>query len=150
MKKPIIHTTFLADLCDELQFSAFDTGYDKLVISPEWLSNHMEVAFEIIDKNIKRLVDELSKVAEEDDYPIDEVEYLEAEEHLLIDLGILQDLEDVDYATPNHIASSIETLSEKLSEQLQAKTFGEANYNEYYCRRLASVLAELCTLIKEV
>lgn len=154
MKNPIIHTTFLDEICDQLDFTAYDAGYKNLVVSAEWLSDHMELAFEMIQKNIDRIVKELAEYAEPDDscpYEYREgQDELKAECNLLIDLGILQDLEGVDYAAPNHIASSVEILSAKLSEQLEAKLHEEANYNEYYCKSLAWCLSELCELIKEV
>ena len=122
--KTIIHTQFLEDICEELELTALNVGIKSINITAEWLSNHMALAFEMLRKDVNCNDDEL-----------------------LCDLVLLQDLEGVDYATPNHIASSIETLSTKLSEQLEAKVFGEANYNEYYCHRLAEVLKELCEII---
>lgn len=151
---PIIHTTFLDDICDQLVFTAYNAGYKNLVVSVEWLSDHMELAIEMIQKNIRRIVKELAEYTESNDscpYEYREGQQeLEAEGHLLLDLGIIQDLEGVDYAAPNHIASSVEILSAKLSEQLEAKLHEEANYNEYYCKSLAWCLSELCELIKEV
>lgn len=146
----IIHTDFLTDICDQLIFSAYNIGNKRLAPCPDWLAHHFDLACEIVRQNINRITTELAEVDEYDDYPTDLKDELTAECNLLIDLSILQDLEGVDYANPYRIALSIEILSAKLTEQLEAKANEEAHYNEYYCRSLARCLAELCTLLKEV
>ena len=158
MKNPIVITSFLDDLIDELNLVVYDLDIKNFSFTSEEItrSYSIEFAFDLCKKEVQKLLKDrefLYNLSESGDDYSDEVkdinQSLEQMDKLLVDLKIICDLEGTDYATPNHIASSVETLSEKLSEQLQAKILGEANYDEYYCKQLATVLEELCNIIKE-
>ena len=145
MKYPnIVHTEFIDELIDELNLVAFNLGIKKSIFTAEVF--HFNLAFELIEKYIQQLTEDLELV---DDFAdaLELKQTIDSMDNTTCDLGILQDLEGTEYATPDHIASSIEVLSTKLSSQLEAKIHGEASYNKHYCNRLAECLKELCEII---
>ena len=151
----IIHTDFLMELVEELNITSCNIGA-KHKFTVEQLTDgyYLNLAHEMLEKEIQQYVQDLNDLYESGDGDPSDVDELkqciDSTDKTITDLVLLNDLEGAAYATPIHIAHSIEFLSERLVAQLQAKVLGEANYNEYYCRTLADVLAELCELIKEV
>ena len=157
MKYPIIvHTEFLDNLVEDLNLEAYNLGWKTTRFTAEALTHDyiVQLAFKMLDKCRENLITDLNTLYEsEDGDPSDVVEIkqsIKSIDRTHTDLVILSDLEGVDYANPNHIASSIEFLSERLVAQLEAKANEEANYDKYYCKKIAEVLSELCELIKEV
>lgn len=150
MQYPIIHTEFLEELVDELNLVAYNIGIKKPIFTTENLVRdfRIQLALELIEKYTQQLLEDLEAV---DDFAdaLEIKQTIDSMDNTLTDLGILKDLEGADYATPDHIASSIEILSTKLCSQLEAKAHNEASYNNYYCNKLAEVLEELCQIIKE-
>ena len=130
MKNQIVLTQFLEDIVDALNLTANKVGAKNF---------HFTVADLGSDYTFSLALEMCEALHNQD----------EANEELCKDLVLLGDLETVAYANPENIASSIETLSELLSVQLEGRLHNEAHYNEYYCKRLAEVLAELCELVAE-
>ena len=149
MKNPIVHTQFLEDICEELTYVFANLGAKRFTLTPETFPNRIQLAFDVVNQARQQAIADYN--SEELDFAdaMEVKETIEWLDKLTQDLTILADLEGTNYATPNHIAYSIETISEKLVNQLQGKAHNEAYYNEYYCKRLAEVLNELCELIKE-
>jgi hypothetical protein len=156
MKYHIVHTDFLDNLVEDLNLEACNLGWKTTRFTAEALANDyiVHIAFKMLDKCRENFITDLNTLYESEDGDPSDVadikQSIKSIDRTYTDLVILSDLEGVDYANPNHIASSIEFLSERLVAQLEAKANKEANYNEYYCKRLAEVLSELCQLIKEV
>ena len=154
---PIVHTEFVAEICSFLEITAYNCGWAKcgdadFHISQEMLFDNLKWALELLQADINRLNEEIAALDDDCDMS-DYMELkhdIEADDRCASDLAILADLESADYANLNCIFLSIETLSEKLSAQLEAKADRTAYYNEYHCKRLAECLSELCELIKEV
>ena len=154
---PIVHTEFVSEICSFLELTAYNCGWTKygdgdFRISQEMLFDNLKWALELLEADINRLNEEIMSLDEDCDMS----EYMDLKQGITMDdrcasdLAILADLESADYANPNCIFLSIETLAEKLSAQLEAKADRTAYYNEYHCKRLAECLEELCQLIKEV
>ena len=153
--KKFISTDFLEQLIDELNSTSWNIGArHRFTVEQLTDGYYITLAHEMLEKELQQYVEDLNDLYEGeygDPSDVDELKQgIEVTERVLIDLELLNDLEGAAYANPTHIASSIEFLSERLTAQLQAKALEEANYNEYYCRTLAYVLAELCELAKEV
>lgn len=149
MKIQIVQTQFLDDVITDIH-----DVFDYLVIkgfslNAEWIFNHIGLSYDLVKKCIDKTNAELAELTEYDDRPTDQLDCLEWCSRLMVDLSIIQDLEVPYYANPNYISNAVTILSEKFSEQLKAKANEEAYYDEYYCKRLAEVLAELCEMIKE-
>jgi hypothetical protein len=156
MKYPhVIHTDFLVQLVDELNTTSCHIGARHHFTAKHLTDDYyLNLAHEMLEKEIQQYVEDLNYLYESEDGDPDEVDALkqciDSTDKTITDLILLNDLEGAEYATPTHIAHSVEFLSERLVAQLQAKVLCEANYNEYYCRTLTDVLVELCELIKEV
>lgn len=153
MKYPhVIHTDFLVQLVDELNTTSCHIGARHHFTAKHLTDDYyLNLAHEMLEKEIKQYVEDLNNLYNDDPDEVDALKQcIDSTDKTITDLILLNDLEGAEYAAPTHIAHSVEFLSERLVAQLQAKTLGEANYNEYYCRTLADVLAELCELIKEV
>lgn len=149
MKIQIILTQFLEDVVDDICDVMGFLGIKGFNITAEFPFSRTDLCYDLVKRCTNKINAELAEWSEYDDKPTDLLDCLEWCSRMLVDLSIIQDLEVPYYANPNYISNAITILSEKFSEQLQAKALGEAYYNEYYCKRLASVLAELCELIKE-
>ena len=145
MKKPnvnpksnqIVHTQFLEDVLEGIGDILYCLDIKGLTFNAEKLFAQIGLVYELVKKCMCDTISE---------QPL----CIEWMVHLMVDLSIIQDLEVPYYANPKCIDNAVLILSEKLAEQLVAKAHNEANYNEYYCQRLAEVLGELCELIKEV
>lgn len=136
MKTQIIQTQFLDDVLESMGDIFYCLGIKGFPFNAEKLFNSIGLSYELVKKCICDTISEQPCA----------VEWMT---RLMIDLSIVQDLEVPYYANPKCIDNAILILSEKLSEQLQAKANDEAYYNQYYCKRLAEVLAELCELVEE-
>ena len=149
MNNPIIQTQFLDDVVTDIYDVMSNLGMRGTTVTSQWLFNNIGETYDLVHQLIKQTNEEISQVTEYDDKPIDLLDILEWCGKVLVDLSIIQDLEVPYYANPKYIDNAVLILSEKLAEQLAAKAHQEAYYNEYYCKRLAEVLNELCELIKE-
>ena len=148
MKKPIVQTQFLEDIVDELE--CFHT-LKGLHFTVDNLEQHLKLAFEIVENEINKLIIDLNELWDNGNGDYADVyeikQSIDSFDRLHFDLTLLSNLETTAYANPNHIASSIEFLSERLVAQLEAKVSDEACYNEYQCKQISRVLAELCNII---
>lgn len=148
MKTQIIQTQFLDDVIFETYDVLYCLGIKGIRPNAEWVFNHIDLMYDLVHRCVAQSKAELASLIEGDDCPSDQLAELESSNRMMIDLSIIQDLEVSYYANPRYINNAVLILSEKLSEQLQAKALGETYYDEYYCKRLASVLAELCELVR--
>lgn len=149
MKIQVIQTQFLDDVIDSIYDVFYRLGINGIRPNAEWVFNHIDLLYDLVKKCIDKDKEEIMLGAEDDDYPTDQLQSIESWGRMMVDLSIIQDLEVPHYANPKYIGNAVLILSEKFSEQLQAKANEEAYYNEYYCKQLAEVLAELCEIIKE-
>lgn len=150
MKIQIVQTQFLDGIVDDIYGAMDFLGIKGFNITAAFPFYQTDLCYDLIQRCINKIKAELAEWSEYDDKPTDQLDCLEWCGRIIVDLSIIQDLEVPYYANPKYISNAVVILSEKLSEQLQAKALGEAYYDEYYCKRLAEVLAELCELIKEV
>ena len=157
MKYPIVHTNFLRELVLDVNISAFNCSEvvnANFTIESLVDKDRFESAWDIIESNRARLLDDIIEMqktgdADPSDYA-DITSELEHEDRIAIDLILLEELGGVSYATPSKIGDSIKWLSNALAHELAKKLNDEPMFNSYYYGKLAEVLSELCTIIKEV
>ena len=149
MKYPIVSTRFLTNLCTELNWLGQTT--DAIFSVDELYDGDMIRAFDIVDDSKQRTLEDIAILeASYEDY--DPSDYAELKQDLYVidqiysDLCLLELLGGNTYANPQNIAKSIDTVSELLALQLNCKSNNDPFYDEYYCKRLVSVLAELWNL----
>ena len=152
MKNP---TQFLIDLVDDLNVMAYCNGLPTNFTTNDFDGRQLTRAFDLVEDDKQNTLNELAQMrANSDEYePADYNELAQSINHnnkLFTDLCLLQELvgtDYVDYVAPQNLPKSIITVSELLVKQLECKAELNPFYNEYYCKKLTSVLAEL---IKEV
>lgn len=142
----IIYTDFVTDISYDLYLTIHNIGYTDVTITQEWLFDNIDLANELVNKNISRIHKELMELTDHTKLA-DLYDELDTECKLLINLGIISALKVPYYAHPEYISNAITTLSEKLTSELNNKSAEHNKYNKYYCSRLAECLKELCELI---